>query len=295
MSLDQDKQYIGRFAPSPTGSLHMGSLVAAMASYCEAMQNKGKWLLRIEDIDPPREIEGASNKIISTLKSLGFDFNNKILFQSQENRQLAYQKAIDFLRTNHHTYNCSCSRKELKNTKNETHKCRSSNQISNKPYSVKLKVPNKSITFIDKLQGKYKRNLITQCGDFTLKRKDGLFSYQIAVVVDDSLQGITDIVRGIDLIESTPWQIYLNSLLNFNQPNYAHIPILINTEGQKLSKQTYAKEIGIQRPLATLTNAYQQLNQLSFTSKPPTIAAFWHQAITNWNINKISKTSAIKV
>ena len=291
----QSSPYIGRFAPSPTGLLHMGSLLTAMASYCQAKKNHGQWLVRVEDLDPPREIAGASENIIATLVKLGFHFSPEVIYQSDQHRQNAYQVALNKLIEQSAVYYCSCSRTELKNHTIKTHTCRNQIKPPKKPYSIKLKIPNKTIEFIDKIQGHYTKNLQNDCGDFILKRKDGLFSYQIAVVVDDAYQNITDIVRGIDLIESTPWQIYLNSLLNLTQACYAHIPILVNHQGQKLSKQTCAQEIDTKNPIQALLNAYNYLNQKPIPTPPKTVNEFWQLAIDNWNINKIAKVNYIKL
>ena len=287
--------YTGRFAPTPTGKLHSGSLIAALASYCEAKKNNGQWLLRIEDLDFPREVPGASQSFIDMLIKFGFKLEENIIYQSQQSRQKAYQNALNQLIKHGNTYYCSCSRSQLKNISTKEHKCRNSTTITNQPYSINLKVPNKNITFRDKVQGEYIKNLLKDCGDCVLKRKDGLFSYQLAVVVDDNFQKVTDIVRGIDLIDSSPWQIYLNTLLNYPQPSYAHIPILINETGQKLSKQTFAKEINPDKPLDSLINAYRTLLQKKFVKPPKTLNEFWDFAITHWNLNKLDNIKAIQV
>ena len=287
--------YIGRFAPSPTGLLHLGSLVAAIASYCEAIKNNGKWLVRIEDLDPPREVTGASTKIIEVLNKLGFVFEQQITFQSNPMRQAAYQVALDKLIELSAIYYCTCSRKQLKNTTLQAHQCRQNYDIPSSAYSINLKVPNKTIEFTDAIQGHQQYHLQKNCGDFIIKRKDGLFSYQIAVVVDDAFQNITNIIRGIDLIESTPWQVYLNLLLNYKQPSYGHIPILVDNAGHKLSKQTFAEEIESQDPLTILLSAHSYLNQTPFIQKPQNIKQFWQHTITHWDLNKIAKVEAIKV
>jgi len=290
---DKQSDYVGRFAPSPTGFLHKGSLIAAMASYCDAMKSNGKWLVRIEDIDPPREITGASEGILSTLKNYGFQFQTEILYQST--RYKAYSKILDQLKKKPNIYTCTCSRADLKKTTNDSHLCRNNQQTHLTPYNYKCRVPNAEVTFYDLIQGQYKSNLSHDCGDFVLKRKDKLFSYQLAVVIDDNYQGITHIVRGIDLIDSTPWQIHLNSLLGYKQPIYAHIPILTDHKGQKLSKQNHAKEIDNENPLEILINTYKYLNQTPFKQKPKNIDQFWQHAISHWKLNKIAKVHGIKV
>ena len=176
MQMSLNKSYIGRFAPTPTGKLHMGSLIAAVASYCEAKINNGQWLLRIEDLDPPREVLGASQSFIETLTKLGFQLNQKTIYQSNKTRQQAYQKALDLLVKEGHTYNCACSRSQLKNINIHEHECRNLKTIPSKAYSINLKVPDSTLTFDDRIQGIYARNLLNDCGDCVLKRKDGLFS-----------------------------------------------------------------------------------------------------------------------
>jgi len=287
--------YIGRFAPSPTGLLHLGSIMTAIVSYCDAKHNKGQWLVRIEDLDPPREISGASAEIINSLNLCGFEFNQDVIYQSQIDQQKSYTKAITVLEELSLVYYCSCSRQDLKKTSTQSHACRNNLQLPEPNYSSKIKVADKSISFNDNIQGHYQKNLLSSCGDFVIKRKDGLIAYQLAVVVDDFKQGITHIVRGIDLLDSTPWQIYLNSLLGYSQPQYSHLPILVNSQGQKLSKQTFAKEIDLNNPLKELLKAYGYLNQTPFQQKPKTIDQFWQYAISNWNINKIVNMGSIAV
>jgi glutamyl-Q tRNA(Asp) synthetase len=291
----QPIQYIGRFAPSPTGKLHLGSLMTAIASYCDAMKDNGQWLVRIEDLDPPREVHGASKSIIKTLQNYGFQFKLPVVYQSQTSRQKSYNKAIEKLKSLDALYPCPCSRNELKQKDPRTHSCRNKIIDDITDCSLKLKVPDETLIFNDIIQGRYTTQLLSDCGDCVLKRKDGLFAYQLAVVVDDAFQGITHIIRGTDIIESTPWQIYLNSILNFQTIQYAHIPVLVNSQGQKLSKQTYAKEIEKENPIEMLVLAYSLLNQNPFYTKPQSIEDFWTHAIMNWNINKVSKLQTIQV
>ncbi len=290
---DNSSGYIGRFAPSPTGHLHLGSLVTAIASYCDAKKNKGKWLVRIEDLDPPREIAGASLHIIKTLRKYGFEFSNDVIFQSDVSRQKDYKKYLNFLEKKLYVYYCTCSRKQLKTTNKSKHKCHDNlHDFSLKNYSININTSNQNIVFIDQIQGK---QLFKHIQDFVIYRKDCLFSYQFAVVIDDFFQGVTHVVRGIDLLESTPWQIYLINLLNFTQPKYAHIPVLVNAQGQKLSKQTYADEINQNNPLPTLLKAYGYLNQKPFYKQPKSIDEFWNHAIIHWQLNNVLKTTSIQV
>ena len=292
---DKSSEYIGRFAPSPTGPLHLGSIMAAYASYCDAMHNNGQWLVRIEDLDPPREKPGASLSIINTLKKFGFQFDKNIIFQSQQNRQNAYQAALEILEKKFAVYNCSCSRAELKGVEVLEHSCRFQSKKPTTEFSVKLKTTDKIICFEDMIQGQICKHLLNDCGDVVLKRKEGFYSYQLAVVVDDFYQGVTHVVRGIDLLDSTPWQIYLNELLGFPQLQYSHIPVFVNNQGQKLSKQTFAQTIENENPIETLLFVHNHLKQQPFIEKPKTLEQFWNHAIQHWSLNNVPKISAIKV
>ncbi|MBO0611869.1 MAG: tRNA glutamyl-Q(34) synthetase GluQRS [Pseudomonadota bacterium] len=261
---------IGRFAPSPTGPLHLGSLVAATASYLAARQVCGKWLLRIEDLDKPREQPGASDAIIHTLAAYGFEWDGDILYQSQ--RQEAYHAAIATLHA--HTYPCTRSRKGLPTLP-----------------AIRLRTHDHPIGFNDKIQGEYCQRLSRDVGDFVLLRADGLFAYQLAVVVDDAFQGVNQVVRGADLLDNTPRQIWLQQLLGFAQPTYAHVPLVLNEHGQKLSKQTLAPAINTDQRLHTLVRALRLLRQpCPDAADFATLADCWHWAITHWNINAIRDT-----
>ena len=265
-------QYIGRFAPSPTGPLHFGSLVAAVASYCDARHNQGKWLLRMEDLDKPREMAGAADDILRTLQGFGFEWDGEVIYQSQ--RSDIYQAALQKLQKLKLVYPCSCSRKEIADSSilmgiegaiyprlcypqcflkyvehTSTHA------------AYRAVVLDKNIRFLDAIQGEIVQNLVRDIGDFIIKRADGLFAYQLAVVVDDAEQNITHIVRGADLLGSTPRQIYLQQLLGLTTPNYAHVPVAVNAQGEKLSKQTLAQPISINAAAQQLFNALSFLGQ----------------------------------
>jgi glutamyl-Q tRNA(Asp) synthetase len=286
--------YIGRFAPSPTGPLHFGSLVAAVASYCDAKAHDGKWLIRIEDLDKPREVKGAAQDILNTLEAFGFDWDGEIIYQSQ--RTQFYEDALAQLQAKHRAYPCSCSRKEIEDSSIRTGiegviypgTCRVGTASMHKPHAWRMQVSDDIIAFNDRIQGKMQHILSRDIGDFVLKRADGLFAYQLAVVVDDAAQGVTDIVRGADLLNSTTRQIYLQQALGFHTPRYCHIPVVKNTLGEKLSKQTQAKPLGLDSVSATLLDAFIFLGMLPPQHiKNATLTEMWRWAITNWDIKKV--------
>lgn len=280
--------YIGRFAPSPTGYLHFGSLLAATASYLEARSQGGSWLLRIEDLDKPREQTGAAEAIIRTLAAYGFEWDEPIIFQSS--RISAYQDALMAL--SQHAYACSCSRKQLVQFNTIYPGFCRNKQLTEQQHATRLKVTDEIIGFNDRIQGQFCQNLETDLGDFVIRRADQLFSYQLAVVVDDAWQGITEVVRGSDLLDNTPRQIYLQQLLGYSTPNYAHIPIIINELGQKLSKQTLAPalETNTQHLINNLIKALNFLGQsVSDLNQAVSLDEFWRGAIKLWDINKVPK------
>lgn len=287
-----DNSYIGRFAPSPTGPLHFGSLVAAVGSYLEAKKNNGKWLLRIEDIDPPREITGATTSIIKTLELFGFEWDGDIIYQSE--RYDIYQEYVDKLITESQAYPCGCSRKEIAAVSPRSVNgliypgtCRE--DLNDKePRSTRLLTENINIHFRDQVQGDIFQNIETDSGDYIIRRADGLYAYNLAVVIDDQLSGITDIVRGYDLLPCTCQHIYLQRVLHFATPAYTHLPIAVNDSGQKLSKQNLAKEINSVQRVKTLYNAIAFLNQApdKYLLKAD-LQDIWEWAVTNWDITKI--------
>lgn len=267
-------QYIGRFAPSPTGPLHFGSLVTAVASYCDAKANQGKWLLRIEDLDKPREVVGAADDIINTLKAYGFVWDGNILYQSA--RSPAYQAALDRLKRQHAVYPCTCSRKaiaeitEQKGIKGAIYPqtCLHHAIKHNQTPAWRFKTTTKLTRFYDLAFGMQIQNVATEAGDFIIKRADGLFAYQLAVVVDDAEQGVTHVVRGEDLLASTARQILLQDALGFNKPIYQHVPIVTNLHGQKLSKQTQAEALKLDSITVNLCCAFHFLK----LNPPPSLA-----------------------
>lgn len=291
--------YVGRFAPSPTGPLHFGSLVAAVASYCEAKAHHGKWLLRMEDLDKPREIAGAANGIIHTLAAFGFEWDGDILYQSQ--RDTLYETAFEALRP--HLYPCSCTRKEIADSSHQQgidgliypRKCYQSPPLqTNKHVAYRAFVLDEDITFTDAIQGEITQNLARDVGDFILKRKDGLFAYQLAVVVDDALQGVTHVVRGADLLDSTPRQIYLQHLLGYPEPSYAHVPVACNAQGEKLSKQTLAQAISPEAASILLFEALHFLGQHPpLAIKNATLNEVWRWAFAHWQLTKVPQCRQI--
>lgn len=294
---------IGRFAPSPTGPLHFGSLLAALASYLEAKTQDGLWLVRMEDLDKPREVAGAANHILNTLEKFGLEWDGEVVYQSQ--RSELYQEALNQIKAKSLIYQCSCSRKEIADSYNQKQAqhgidgliypgtCRDKSSTF-KPYAERIKVKDQNISFNDAIQGRINQNLATQIGDFVLKRADGLFAYQLAVVVDDYLQGVTHVVRGADLLDSTPRQIYLQQVLGYSTPKYAHIPVASNQAGEKLSKQTLATPIDANNAPNLLINALDFLGQ----TPPQDLSNYKAQeilawAMQHWALDKIPKQRSI--
>ncbi|WP_186646289.1 tRNA glutamyl-Q(34) synthetase GluQRS [Fluviispira vulneris] len=261
------EKYIGRFAPSPTGKLHFGSLVTALASYLRARSKGGKWFLRIEDVDTTRIEKGAIHSILTTLEDYGFQWDDEIIFQSK--RSDIYQDYLGILKTKNLIFNCICTRREISKNKKNTlsgeyvygGKCRELHNPSRLKHAKRIKTFEERITFHDLLRGKLRQNIAEDVGDFIVWRSENFASYQLAVVIDDHLQGITEVVRGSDLYLQTPRQIYLQKCLNFMTPIYAHIPVVLNEFGQKLSKQTKANPILKENARDNLISA---LNYLGF-------------------------------
>jgi len=292
--------YRGRFAPSPTGDVHFGTLVAAVASYLQAITQQGAWYLRIDDIDSTRTIKHADTHIIKTLENYGFEWHGEIYYQSK-NIPL-YQEALTQLIDQALVFPCLCSRKLLAEQSqlmsNDIYPgtCRSRRLPETAEHSLRLRGDDCSITFQDKVMGRQNQNIRTDCGDFIIKRRDGLFAYQLAIVVDDAEQNITEIVRGGDLLDSTPRQIYLQQLLGYSCPDYLHLPIAVDADGQKLSKSTGTASIEAVSPSKNLVHALAFLGQ-----KPPTeleqskISEIWIWAIQHWNIETIPSKKTITI
>lgn len=252
--------YRGRFAPSPTGALHFGSLVTALASWLRARQQGGTWLLRVDDIDPPREVAGSTQAILAALAQLGLVADAPALHQSQ--RSEAYARALRQLRGGGHAFPCWCSRADLEaaGTIHRDGRCISPRHDDREP-AWRLRVPDGELTFDDGLQGPQHQNVRETVGDFVLRRADGLWGYHLACVVDDAFQGITEVVRGCDLLDSTPRQILLQRLLGLPTPAYLHLPLAVDARGRKLSKSSDAPEVEVIDPRAALASALRFLDQ----------------------------------
>ena len=255
--------YVGRFAPSPTGPLHFGSLVAALASYMEARSEKGKWLVRMEDLDRPREQPGAADAILRALDAFGLQWDGTVMYQSQ--RSAAYRAALDKLQAQ--TYPCACTRSEIADSALAIDgarvyggTCRNGLAPGKTARAVRVRAQGE-IGFVDRVQGRQSQRLERDVGDFILWRADGQFAYQLAVVVDDAEQGVTDVVRGADLLDSTARQIHLQRLLGYPTPRYLHVPVATNAAGEKLSKQTGAEPVDAARRGETLRRAFAFLGQ----------------------------------
>lgn len=252
--------YVGRFAPSPSGPLHLGSLVAGVASYLDAKAAGGRWLLRIEDIDPPRTVTGAAEAIIASLRAHGLYWDGDICWQSP--RRASYEAALAQLARRGLTFPCRCSRNRLAGLGgNYDGRCRRRPPPHDVDCATRVVAHDVSITFEDALQGVQRQFMAGDVGDFVICRRDGIFAYQLAVVVDDAAQGVTHVVRGADLLESTARQIYLQQLLELPTPRYAHVPVLANRHGQKLSKQNLAPALDDRRAAANLRSALKLLAQ----------------------------------
>ena len=275
----------GRFAPSPTGPLHFGSLLSALASYCDARSRGGEWLVRIEDVDAPRSRPGAANAILATLERYGFRWDGSVVQQSE--RTPHYAAALDSLRAAGRMYLCGCTRQQLARAPMGTGgervypgTCRAG--VKGVGRAWRVRVDDESVGFRDRLQGWQEQGLARDVGDFVLRRADGLHAYQLAVVVDDALQGVSDVVRGADLLASTPRQLWLQRVLGYPAPEYLHIPVAIDARGRKLSKESAAAALPM-TPLPALVAAWRFLGQRETPSTPATIGEFWSFALNAWD------------
>lgn len=289
-------RYRGRFAPSPTGPLHFGSLLAAMGSYLQARARQGEWLLRIEDLDPPREVAGATTQILHTLERYGFEWDGEVRYQSQ--RHDHYRAILAELIKNGLAYRCDCSRREISERASQqrcpanvyTGHCRLRQVSAHRQHAIRLLSEGDEVVFEDGIQGQVRQHVESEVGDFVLHRADGLFAYQLAVVVDDADQGVTEVVRGSDLLDSTPRQILLQTHLAYPVPDYLHLPVALNHAGQKLSKQNLAPAIHNDDALAQLWLALDFLGQSPpLALREGTLDDLWRWSIGHWQVAAIPR------
>ena len=282
-------RYVGRFAPSPTGPLHIGSLVTAVASYLHARQARGEWLVRIEDIDPPREVPGAADSILYTLEALELEWDRPVVYQSS--RLAAYGAAAERLLEQNLAFRCSCSRSGIR-AHGEAQAIRypgtcRERRLPPGDTSVRARVNPGLVTFVDGLQGRVETDLAAASGDYVIVRRDGLPAYHLAVVLDDSEQGVTTIVRGVDLLQSTPVHIHLQGVLGLTTPLYYHLPVVVNEQRQKLSKQTGAQPVGTEKAglaARVLTLLGLPVPAEVAVERP---AIVWRWALAHWSINTL--------
>lgn len=274
--------YVGRFAPSPTGPLHFGSLITAVASYCEAKKNAGQWLVRIEDTDIPRIAPESEAHILTSLEIFALQPDQPIIYQKQ--RLDIYEDVLAQLRQKNAIYACQCSRKILNGLTIYPNTCRNLN-LDFTGQAIRLKVNDGIISFNDQLQGQQSSCLMHDLGDFVLKRRDGIISYQLAVVVDDYLQGVSHVVRGADLLDNTARQIWLGSILNYPRLNYCHLPLAMNANGQKLSKQNLAHALDLTQAPILLQQALSALHQPAVELNKP--EEMLKQAVQQWNLASV--------
>ncbi|MFT3849055.1 MAG: tRNA glutamyl-Q(34) synthetase GluQRS [Propionivibrio sp.] len=294
-------RYRGRFAPSPTGPLHFGSLVAAVGSYLDARAHGGEWLVRIEDVDGTRTVPGAADGILRTLEGFGFEWDGEVLIQSH--RLDLYHSALVHLQLDGRVYPCACSRSEIAAATQRQSvdggllypgTCRQGLPEDRAARAWRLRVPDREFRFTDRVQGEHRQNLEREVGDFVLLRADGQYAYQLAVVVDDAAQGVNSIVRGVDLLDSTARQVWLQESLGLSTPTYAHLPVVVNATGEKLSKQTRAAAVDSAAGTSVLAAA------LGFLGHPvpeamlkAPLSEFWAWAIARWSMAEVPSVRAI--
>ena len=299
-SMGNSNLYRGRFAPSPTGPLHFGSLVSAIASYLQARSKNGSWLVRIEDIDPPRETPGSSDSILRTLEQHGLYWDEPVLFQSQQSDR--YISALENLNQQALLYHCLCSRKTISEAQHSLGisiypgTCRRQSVKATPDTATRVIADERTFSFKDRIQGEFEQQLAREVGDFVLRRADGLFAYQLAVVIDDAYQQISEVVRGSDLLDNTPRQIMLQDYLTLPTPEYVHHPVATNADGEKLSKQTFAKPVDDSPAIQNIVKVLDFLGQ-----NPPKHTEFssldtlWDWAILHWDIENIPRQKTIPV
>ena len=286
--------YRGRFAPSPTGPLHFGSLIAAVGSYLDARHHGGEWLLRIEDLDPPREVPGAADAILRTLEGFGMQWDGPVVYQSR--RGAIYAGALEELGRMGLLFGCACTRKEIADSAIRSEAglvypgtCRDGLPPGRRARALRVRTEQRRVELVDRLQGKLQQQLDLEVGDFIIRRADGLVAYQLAVVVDDAEQQITHVVRGADLLDSTPRQLYLQQLLELPTPSYMHLPVAVDATTEKLSKQTFARDVIADRDNAVLLDVLRFLNQrLPESPLDASREELWRWAIAHWDPGRVA-------
>ena len=300
-SAEAAPRYRGRFAPSPSGPLHFGSLVAAVGSYLDARSQGGEWLVRIEDVDEPRTVPGAADGILRTLEAFGFAWDGEVVVQSR--RHDLYHSALVHLQLDGDVYPCACSRSEIAAATTQPSvdggllypgTCRTGIAEGKAARAWRLRVPDREFRFVDRVQGESQQNLEREVGDFVLLRADGQYAYQLAVVVDDAVQGVNAVVRGVDLLDSTIRQMWLQHRLGFTTPSYAHLPVVVNAAGEKLSKQTRAAAIDPARAGEQLTAALRFLgHSVPNELRGASLSDFWRWAVPAWKITQVPAVRGI--
>jgi len=297
MEKASETAYRGRFAPSPTGPLHFGSLVAATGSYADALAHGGEWLVRMEDVDETRRVKGAADAILHTLEAHGFQWSGEVLQQSR--RKERYREVIQWLLQQGHAYGCGCTRREVEASGRPgiegivyAGTCRQGVPQGREARAIRLEVPDEEVCFEDRLHGIQCQQLARDVGDFVIRRADGYTAYQLAVVVDDADQGIDQVVRGADLLHSTPRQIHLQRLLGFSTPAYLHLPLVLDAQGRKLSKSDRAHPVSDSDPIGALLAAWRFLFQPEPEQPPASVEEFWQWAGTVWDPARIRPPSS---
>ena len=286
--------YVGRFAPTPSGALHLGSLYAAVASYLDARAHRGTWLVRIEDLDRPREVAGSADGIVRTLREFGFEWDGEVV--RQRDRSALYAAALDSLQARGLTFECSCSRLQLEDESRYPGTCRAQPHAAGLPTTTRLRVEPGRIQFADRIQGGYRQDLYGAVGDVILKRRDHIYAYLLAVVVDDAEQRVTHVVRGADLLDNTPRQIYLQQRLGLSPPQYAHVPVLTEPDDAKLAKSRRSVRLDVQQALPQLLSVFSLLGLAPPISlKGSTLTHAWEWAIAHWDMERVPKRLNIRL
>jgi len=283
--------YIGRFAPSPSGPLHFGSVIAALGSYLQARSRDGQWLVRMEDIDIPRVQPGAADDILRTLEKLHLFWDGDVLYQSR--RDAAYREAEIALEKENLLYPCACTRRDIRGQR-YSGRCRNGLPPGKISRSVRVRTTNEPVSFADRVQGVQWQNLDIEIGDFIIRRADNITAYHLAVVVDDAWQGVTEIVRGSDLMDSTPRQIYLQELLGYPTPAYCHLPVAVNADGRKISKQNHAPGIRRNAPARVIHDALKFLGQEPDPAlRDASIESIIDWGVKNWDPDRVPRHETI--